>query len=49
VQDAADFAFDSRQQTPRLEVLPAEHVPWLAHPDRVSGRLSGFMRSGSDG
>jgi pimeloyl-ACP methyl ester carboxylesterase len=31
-----------------LEVLPAGHVPFLGHPDRVSELLSSFVRSGSD-
>ena len=29
----------------RLEVLPAGHVPYLGHPERVSELLSGFVRS----
>lgn len=33
----------------QLEVLPAGHVPYLAHPERVSELLSTFVRSGSDG
>jgi pimeloyl-ACP methyl ester carboxylesterase len=33
----------------QLEVLPAGHVPFLGHPDRVSELLSRFVRSGSDG
>jgi pimeloyl-ACP methyl ester carboxylesterase len=33
----------------QLEVLPAGHVPFLGHPDRVSELLSGFVSSGSDG
>jgi pimeloyl-ACP methyl ester carboxylesterase len=32
--------------TAQLEVLPAGHVPFLGHPDRVSELLSGFVRSG---
>jgi pimeloyl-ACP methyl ester carboxylesterase len=35
--------------TAQLEVLPAGHVPFLGHPDRVSELLSRFVRSGSDG
>jgi pimeloyl-ACP methyl ester carboxylesterase len=34
--------------TAQLEVLPAGHVPFLGHPDRVSELLSSFVRSGSD-
>ena len=26
----------------RLEVLPAGHVPWLGHPDRVAALLGEF-------
>jgi len=33
----------------QLEVLPAGHVPYLGHPERVSELLSRFVRSGSDG
>lgn len=33
----------------RLEVLPAGHVPWLGHPDRVAELLSEFTRAGADG
>jgi len=33
----------------QLEVLPAGHVPFLGHPERVSELLSRFVRSGSDG
>ncbi len=33
----------------QLEVLPAGHVPYLGHPERVSELLSTFVRSGSDG
>ncbi len=33
----------------QLEVLPAGHVPYLGHPQRVSELLSTFVRSGSDG
>jgi pimeloyl-ACP methyl ester carboxylesterase len=29
----------------RLVVLPAGHVPWLGHPERVADLLSGFVRS----
>lgn len=29
----------------RLEVLPAGHVPYLGHPERVSELVSGFVRS----
>jgi pimeloyl-ACP methyl ester carboxylesterase len=32
----------------QLELLPAGHVPWLGHPDRVSELLSAFVRSGSN-
>jgi pimeloyl-ACP methyl ester carboxylesterase len=32
----------------RLEVLPAGHVPYLGHPDRVAELLSRFVGSGSD-
>jgi pimeloyl-ACP methyl ester carboxylesterase len=35
--------------TAQLEVLPAGHVPFLGHPDRVSDLLSRFVRSGSNG
>jgi pimeloyl-ACP methyl ester carboxylesterase len=35
--------------TAQLEVLPAGHVPFLGHRDRVSELLSRFVRSGSDG
>jgi pimeloyl-ACP methyl ester carboxylesterase len=35
--------------TAQLEVLPAGHVPFLGHPDRVSELLSSFVRSASDG
>lgn len=33
----------------QLEMLPAGHVPYLGHPERVSDLLSTFVRSGSDG
>lgn len=33
----------------QLEVLPAGHVPYFGHPERVSELLSTFVRSGSDG
>jgi pimeloyl-ACP methyl ester carboxylesterase len=33
----------------QLEVLPAGHVPFLGHLDRVSELLSAFVRSESDG
>jgi pimeloyl-ACP methyl ester carboxylesterase len=33
----------------QLEVLPAGHVPYLGHPERVSELLCTFVRSGSDG
>ena len=33
--------------TAQLEVLPAGHVPFLGHPDRVAERLTQFVRSGS--
>jgi pimeloyl-ACP methyl ester carboxylesterase len=33
--------------TAQLEVLPAGHVPFLGHRDRVSELLSSFVRSGS--
>jgi pimeloyl-ACP methyl ester carboxylesterase len=33
----------------QLEVLPAGHVPFLGHPDRVAELLTQFVRSGSDG
>lgn len=29
----------------RLELLPAGHVPWLGHPDRVAALLSGFFEA----
>jgi pimeloyl-ACP methyl ester carboxylesterase len=32
--------------TAQLEVLPAGHVPFLGHPDRVAELLSRFVRSG---
>jgi pimeloyl-ACP methyl ester carboxylesterase len=35
--------------TAQLEVLPAGHVPFLGHPDRVSELLSSFVRSATDG
>lgn len=33
----------------QLEVLPAGHVPYLAHPEPVFEVLSKFVRSGNDG
>lgn len=33
----------------RLEVLPAGHVPWLGHAERVAELLSKFVRSNGDG
>ena len=33
----------------QLELLPAGHVPYLGHPERVSELLSRFARAGSDG
>lgn len=35
--------------TAQLEVLPAGHVPYLGHPERVAELLSTFVRSTSDG
>jgi len=32
----------------RLELLPAGHVPWLGHPERVGKLLSRFVRSVDD-
>jgi len=32
----------------RLEVLPAGHVPWLGHPERVGKLLSRFLGSVDD-
>jgi pimeloyl-ACP methyl ester carboxylesterase len=32
----------------QLEVLPAGHVPYLGHPERVSELVSDFVRSGRD-
>jgi pimeloyl-ACP methyl ester carboxylesterase len=29
----------------QLEVVPAGHVPWLGHPERVAVLLSRFVRS----
>ncbi|HEX6151369.1 alpha/beta hydrolase [Nocardioides sp.] len=31
----------------RLELLPAGHVPWLGHPDRVAELVSDFVLTGS--
>jgi len=31
----------------RLELLPAGHVPWLGHPDRVAGLVSDFVLAGA--
>jgi pimeloyl-ACP methyl ester carboxylesterase len=33
----------------RLEVLPAGHVPWLGHAERVAELLSNFVRSDGEG
>lgn len=33
----------------QLEVLPAGHVPFVGHPQRVSELLSRFVRSVRDG
>jgi pimeloyl-ACP methyl ester carboxylesterase len=33
----------------RLEVLPAGHVPWLGHAERVAELLSRFVRSDGEG
>jgi pimeloyl-ACP methyl ester carboxylesterase len=33
----------------RLEVLPAGHVPWLGHPERVADTVSRFVRSDAEG
>jgi pimeloyl-ACP methyl ester carboxylesterase len=36
-------------QHAQLEVLPAGHVPWLGHAERVAELLSGFVRADGDG